>query len=216
MSRIHRFPHYECANAVGAAIAQVAGSVDSVESIEGRTIAEARVEVEKQAIRLAIEAGARPETVKIIESESIPVAYTVGRCRFFVKAAGEWGNVRGIADDHAIDKKVELRHTQRKSTGFQDLPWTPRDIDTYKPDVRNGEWRLSEIDIEWIATGAFIMGCGGGGSPFHTFLGTRELIRAGHDIIIKDLISLADDDLIGWGGGMGSPEVASERLLGDE
>lgn len=34
----------------------------------------------------------------MIESEAIPVAYTAGRCRFYVKAVGEWSGVPKNAD----------------------------------------------------------------------------------------------------------------------
>ena len=33
---------------------------------------------------------------------------------------------------------------------------------------------------------------------------------------VADLSSLDPDALVGWGGGMGSPEVSVERLLGEE
>jgi DUF917 family protein len=111
-----------------------------------------------------------------------------------------------------------LRETKRVASARCDPAWTPAEIDSYRPAVQSGtgEWTLSEIDIEWISTGAFIMGCGGGGSPVHAFLGIRELIRQGKRIVVKDLAQLRDEALIGWGGGMGSPEVASERLIGNE
>lgn len=74
VSHVHRFPFFDCANAVGAAVAQVAGVVDSVENISEKTIPEVRLEVEQRARKRAIEAGADPETVAIIESEQIPIA----------------------------------------------------------------------------------------------------------------------------------------------
>jgi hypothetical protein len=217
VSKVHRFPHYECANAVGAAIAQVSGSVDSVEEMGTRTIDVVRKEVEARAIQKAIEAGATPETVAIIESEAIPVAYTPGRCRFFAKAAGEWSGVMAF-EDHidGYTNGVEQSNNQRKITGKKDFEWTPAAIKEYKPKVHKGVWSLSEIDLEFICIGAYILGCGGGGDPHHSFLALRELVRKGHTINVVDLSSLPKDGLIGWGGGMGSPEVASERMLGEE
>ena len=218
VSKVHRFPHYECANAVGAAIAQVAGWVDSVEIVEGRTIAEARRGVEAEAIKRAIEGGARPETVSVIESEAIPVAYTAGRCRFFVKAAGEWDGDQAQAE---VEAEIELEAVvlglnKRVELGQKDALWPASDILAYRPEVSKGVWSLSEIDLEFVCIGTYIMGCGGGGDPTHTFLAARELVRKGHKINVIDLGSVGKDGLLGWGGGMGSPEVASERMLGEE
>ena len=43
-----------------------------------------------EAVRLAVEAGALPETVEIIEVEDVPLAYHPGNtCRVRVKAAGD-------------------------------------------------------------------------------------------------------------------------------
>lgn len=67
-----------------------------------------------------------------------------------------------------------------------------------------------------MASLADILGTGGGGSPQHDFLSLREKVRAGKTIRVVDLKSLDKDALIGWGGGLGSPEVSSERLMGEE
>lgn len=63
---------------------------------------------------------------------------------------------------------------------------------------------------------ADVLGTGGGGSPQQIFLSLREEVRKGTQIKVIDLKSLQKDDLIGWGGGMGSPEVGNERLAGEE
>ena len=78
------------ANAIGAAIAQVGGEVDRVFSYAkvGRDAAleEARA-VARQA---AVAAGAAPGTIKILESEEIPLAYVPGGAvRVRVRAAGD-------------------------------------------------------------------------------------------------------------------------------
>lgn len=219
VSKVHRVPHYSCANAVGAAIAQVSGIVDTVETLEGRTVDEARREVESKALQRAIEGGANPATVSIVESESIPIAYTAGRCRFFVKAAGDWvgRSDRSISNDAAATSAFpKLRTNAVRPSHRSDIEWTSAAIEAYRPRVRDGQWLLSEIDLAWICTGTYILGCGGGGDPDHTFLAARELLRKGETIAVIPLGSLGSQDLIGWGGGMGSPEVASERLMSDE
>ena len=49
-------------------------------------------------------------------------------------------------------------------------------------DPATGDWILNEFDIECIAVGAGIMGCGGGGSPYLGRLKALEQIRKGREI----------------------------------
>jgi len=176
----------------------------------------------------AISAGAEPRTVTIVESEAIPIAYTSGRCRFYVKAAGEWSG-RSISDPMESDSNtsptlsIEVDQSFQKSFSESPSPAIASptccmeiDITSYTPDVQADQWFLSETDLEWIAEGCYILGCGGGGSPLHAFLELREMVRAGSIIRVVDLASVPQDAMIGWGGAMGSPEVTSERLLGNE
>lgn len=77
------------ANAIGAAIAQIGGEVDRVYSYEeiGR---EKAIEIAtKQAKQSAINAGAEPNGIEIIELEEIPIPYMPGEAvRIKVKVAG--------------------------------------------------------------------------------------------------------------------------------
>ncbi|KAH7913302.1 hydantoinase, partial [Hygrophoropsis aurantiaca] len=231
ISRVHRFPHFDVANAVGAAIAQVSGTVDTFEDVSTTSVSEVRSRVEAKAIARAIAAGADPENVGIIESEAIPVAYTAGRCRFYVKAAGQWSGARSTLVDMAGPSIAPEFDIDANSVPVPNAGSAPprsfpvveglsmnkaNDILMYTPKVKKGQWFLSEVDLEWIADGCYILGCGGGGSPLHTFLELREMVRAGEVIRVVDLSSVRADALVGWGGGMGSPEVSSERLLGNE
>jgi N-methylhydantoinase A/oxoprolinase/acetone carboxylase beta subunit len=87
---VRRPAHFDVANAVGAAIAQVGGEVDRVFQVpEGKreqVLATARAE----AVRRAEESGARPGTVHIVDVEEVPLAYLPGGAtRVRVKAVGE-------------------------------------------------------------------------------------------------------------------------------
>lgn len=223
VSRVHRLPHYDVANAVGAAVAQISGVVDSFEDTSSMSVPEVRKIVEARAIERAVSAGADPQRVTIIESEVIPIAYTSGRCRFYVKAAGEWDGFSAhvLLDARESEDESDIRPSP-PGTEFPDVPCYPfpiptkADISLYAPNVQDNQWFLSEIDLEWIADGCYVLGCGGGGSPLHTFLELREMVRNGSIIRVVDLAFLPPDAVVGWGGGMGSPEVSSERLLGKE
>jgi N-methylhydantoinase A/oxoprolinase/acetone carboxylase beta subunit len=71
--------HGDCANAVGAAIAQVSGEVDQVFRDVSRE--EAIAAAERLAAERAAEAGADPATLTVIETEDIPIAYLPGNAR---------------------------------------------------------------------------------------------------------------------------------------
>jgi N-methylhydantoinase A/oxoprolinase/acetone carboxylase beta subunit len=89
-SQIIKPDHAAVANAIGAAIAQAGGEVDQVFSLEGTTRTNVLDAAREQAIEKAIEAGARPESVEVVEVDEIPVAYLPGNTiRIRVKAVGD-------------------------------------------------------------------------------------------------------------------------------
>jgi len=83
-------PHFEAANAVGAAIAQISGEIDRVYSLEGLTREQALDDAKAEATAKAIEAGAAPSSVAIVDVEDVPLAYLPGNAtRIRVKAVGD-------------------------------------------------------------------------------------------------------------------------------
>ena len=81
------------------------------------------------------------------------------------------------------------------------------------PDNATGPPRTLAIeDIEALALGAWILGTGGGGSPYHKLLNMRELYRAGHTVSLIDPLGLDDDALVAVLSNMGAPLVGQERL----
>jgi hypothetical protein len=74
------------------------------------------------------------------------------------------------------------------------------DISSYKPKVVNREWIISELDLEFICSGCYILGTGGGGTPYPEFLRLREMMRKGAVIRVIDLRDLADDVVVAGGG----------------
>lgn len=92
----------------------------------------------------------------------------------------------------------------------RDAAW----VKAYRPSVSHAIWTLSEADVEWIATGCYILGTGGGGNPETIYLAIRELIRGGAKVRVADVISMDAESVAAWGGGIGSPEVGAERLVG--
>jgi N-methylhydantoinase A/oxoprolinase/acetone carboxylase beta subunit len=82
--------HFEAANAVGAAIAQISGEVDRVYALDKMTRDQALDNAKAEASAKAAEAGADPATVQIVDVEDVPLTYLPGNAtRIRVKAVGD-------------------------------------------------------------------------------------------------------------------------------
>lgn len=75
---------------------------------------------------------------------------------------------------------------------------------------------LTREDMEALAIGAWILGTGGGGDPYHKLLNMRMLYEAGHSVTLVDPMGLADDALVAVMSNMGAPLVGQERLADPE
>ena len=73
--------------------------------------------------------------------------------------------------------------------------------------------QLSAEDIEHLAVGAWILGTGGGGSPYHALLNLRRLYADGARVDLIDIDELDDDDAIAVVSVMGAPLAILERLV---
>ena len=74
------------------------------------------------------------------------------------------------------------------------------------------ERELALDDIECLAVGAWILGTGGGGSPYLGLLNMRRLYEEGHRVRLMSPFDLADDDRVAVVSNMGAPLVGQERL----
>lgn len=231
-----RPPHHDSANAVGAAIAKVAGEIDVIEVLAGRDEG-AVVEAAKQAaIAAAIANGADERTVKVVEVKKIPLQYVTNKAtRFIMKAVGnlrltEQGEASppprgldGVAngdghidttneeEDNAEVKKAEVTQTEQGSLA---KPTLGVDLTTYRPQVENGVWYISPVDVAFIASGTGILGTGGGGSSYLMALYTLEILRSGGQGKIRVISpdALQDTDICVGGAGYGAPSVSDERI----
>jgi N-methylhydantoinase A/oxoprolinase/acetone carboxylase beta subunit len=88
-SDVLRPDNFDVANAIGAAIAQVSGSIDGVYDVATKGRDAVIEEVKEQARQEALRAGAHTDSVEIVELEEIPLAYLPSNAvRFRVKAVG--------------------------------------------------------------------------------------------------------------------------------
>ncbi|KAI8240599.1 putative D-/L-hydantoinase subunit A [Colletotrichum sp. SAR 10_99] len=219
------------ANAIGAATARVSGVVDSIESTESKSVAQVIEELSRRAVDKAVESGALRETVTIAEIESFPLQYIANKSRIIIKAVGDFdfsrtdfgdatpilNGVDGFeSEPSATNEKKPETNGDSQGSGSQSIIYTKDYIHSYKPKIVNKEWLLSETDLDWITIGCYILGTGGGGSPYQHMLRLREMMRAGATVRIISPWHLKDDDIVACGGGKGSPQVSIEKPYGDE
>lgn len=212
------------ANAVGAAMGKVSGKVDLIETIHaGYTETQAQAKAQERAIADAVKNGALASTVIVTEVDSLPLQYTANKVRIMVKATGEidYARLKVMTEDAPQEElyfktggevKKRLHHKQPVEESV--------DITTYKPTVTsNREWLISEVDLECISIGAYILGTGGGGSPYEMKLQIREILRQGGTIKvmdIEDIVSGNKDAKVSMCGFAGSPTVLNEQLCRHE
>ena len=67
-------------------------------------------------------------------------------------------------------------------------------------------------DIEALAVGAWVLGTGGGGSPYLGLLNMRALYKQGYRVQLMPADELLDDDWVAAVSNMGAPLVGQERL----
>jgi DUF917 family protein len=72
--------------------------------------------------------------------------------------------------------------------------------------------QIERDELEPLATGAWILGTGGGGSPYLSYLNMRRLYAEGTRVSLMDPAHLPDDALVAVVSNMGAPLVGQERL----
>jgi N-methylhydantoinase A/oxoprolinase/acetone carboxylase beta subunit len=227
-------PHHDSANAVGAAIAKVAGEIDFIEILADQDENAILEKAKRQAIDAAVSRGAERDSVRIVAIDKIPLQYVTNKAtRLIVKAVGtlaipDRNNTSGVSDTNPSeltsfargDSKDETEKQFHQTPPGQELAPLVKhssfiDIGAYKPDVRGGVWYISPVDLEFIATGTGVLGTGGGGSSYLQYLECLESLRkagASGKMRVVSPESLKDSDVCVLGSWYGAPSVSGERL----
>ncbi|XP_048586252.1 uncharacterized protein LOC116614454 isoform X2 [Nematostella vectensis] len=213
------FPDYfEVANAVGAALCKVSGMVDGVFEVDAEERDSALANVKQRARREAILNGADPDTIEVLEITATQLSYLKGnQTRICIKVVGD------LADGHALT---------REAFDISKLDVSPLDGPSLAPTTEgratcvgecldpvidaNGDWLMQPYDVECVAIGAGILGCGGGGSPYIGKLKAINILKAGKTmrVIHPDRLGTTPD-LQGDGAViafMGAPVILYEKL----
>ncbi|MCJ1244819.1 hypothetical protein MMC30_002019 [Trapelia coarctata] len=218
-------PHHDSANAVGAAIAKVAGGVDVIEILDGKDEKTVVTRASEQAIQMAVLKGAVKEDVKIVTVEKFPLQYVFNKAtRIVVNAVGKLGSAKDVEKVQALENIVSLNvereeeEEKRACLSNPDIVLTKPslyvDIPSYRPDVQQGVWYLSEVDLEFIAIGTGVLGTGGGGPSYLHFLVALDALRNGGRGKMRVISpkALRDSDVVCFGSWYGAPSVSNERI----
>lgn len=214
--------HAGVANAIGAAMAQISASSHLI--WEGADIQGGIKIVQEKAIQEAIEKGGVGHDVTILNVEAAGVPYIQDQTAIKVEVAmppdhaklSQRGSVH--ADLQADDDKEEDNTFEELKRHEVALKGVVADVDfkTYCPRVtKEGVWCLSKTDIQFLEIGCYILGSGGGGSPYAAALELRQLLSDGATVTIVSCADLKDEDVIPSLAGVGSPAVGNERPGGD-
>ncbi|CAL5868781.1 uncharacterized protein PFLUO_LOCUS3008 [Penicillium psychrofluorescens] len=212
----------EVANAVGAAISQVSGVIDTVVDTSNCTVKEAQETVSQLAIEKAIENGAKKDTVQVAEVTMLPIQYVDAKARILIRAVGQLdivsqqkGSTKLI--NAPISEGSDETSNLPSSKTISQLEAETVNLQTYRPQINDQQWIISATDLDFIAQGCRILGCGGGGDPYQEYLKAKAIIRnSPGKVKVVSPEYLPDDSLVGWTGCMGSPEVSMERLENNE
>jgi N-methylhydantoinase A/oxoprolinase/acetone carboxylase beta subunit len=150
---------HSVANAVGAAISKVGGTVDIIQSSAEQTITQIVEKAKKMAIERAVAAGADRDTIVLAEVDAMPLQYVANQIRIIARAVGEFspdafasGVVAGLDEE---DNETYDEETAKEARTPVKDPRPLIDVDTYRPTVEinsqtgHPEWFVSETDVEW-------------------------------------------------------------------
>ncbi|TDZ33815.1 putative D-/L-hydantoinase subunit A [Colletotrichum spinosum] len=218
--------HAGVANAVGAAIAKIYGSAETI--VHGADVAGGIAEVRRRAVEKAVAKGGDEGSVTVLREEVAGVPYVENQTSVKMEVALPADHQRvysemskTAAPDELVDEEMyeETKRHDRTSTDDDeddDDEDEAVDLENYRPRVEaNGLWTLSETDLRFLSIGCYILGCGGGGSPYAPYLELKQLLAEGESMRIVRVEDLGDDEMMPPVASVGTPAVSIERPGGD-
>lgn len=221
-------------SAVGAACSQLSAAADMIFETKS---AGSREEVDRflsavteRATKKCVEYGAMVKSVRLIERQVTQLAYVTNKIRVYVKVAGNIDadsmlEYRKSSDGAKIElaqiKESTKKPKERKIKMHQPHPGQDErliartNLSSYYPKINGRTWALSAIDIDWLSTGCYILGCGGGGSPHLTAIAAKQLLLQGKSLTIVNAQDLPSTAVLLPTCLIGSPMVSVERPGGN-
>lgn len=228
-SKVIRPPFAGVANAIGAALGKVSAVIEVIEPVSGDAERNAVLDRLKAQVRQDIlDKGALESSIEVIDLVHDPVPYVDRMYSFRIKVVADVDYTKvAKAFDMANGDQTGATRAVYKQATFKDdeikaVDNPPVDYESYRPKVVNRQWLLSEVDLEFLRIGTYILGCGGGGVPYAAYLEARNLLRAGDTMKVISIKDAPETNKHGQPaayidvGFAGSPTVSEEQLAGLE
>lgn len=235
-SKVYRPPHYQVANAIGAAMGKLSALLHKIEFLDSFQDKEGIIEcMTKEVTAELVAKGALESSVQVVDLAYDPIPYVDRTFSFEIKVVGDIDYEKLALAIEKLELRSERAAKEKDESKaeavYKNSSFENDDVDhgdgkifdheVYKPLVNNNrEWIISETDLDYIRIGTYILGCGGGGTPYPIYLEVRNMLRSGAEIRV---INLHDAPKYAQGAGQfvsvgfaGSPTVADEQLQGDE
>lgn len=215
-------PLADIANALGAAASLISGTSVGIYDFARQTSQEAIREATDLAIATALKKGALSEGIKTVDERTYSLNYLQGDPKqVTVTVAGPDGGKHSHsslseASESTLHDTIEpallpqyeqLVHIKKKQSEMEEYIRQARAGRKPLPGIK----LLTPLDINDISRGAGILGSGGGGNPEMGRLMALNAIKRGYAIQMISSEDLPDDAFVVDFGGVGSPEVSSER-----
>lgn len=228
ISRIYVPNHAGCANAIGAVEAEVGAEIDQIINLQGTTPEEAKKAATRELEARVLELGG-VAPVNLHSLEGTPVLYLP------YHALRVFGKATAHMSETAVDKQDDLTHLNAEIQAPTDpiVSNVPIDskIDASRSLSRGGPsldpqqcvdrpgnvsadgiWTLSRQDIEIIAIGSGVLGCGGGGNPQGAVHRLMTQMEKGNFPTVIAPSRLTEADKIVCSAFLGAPMVFTETL----
>jgi N-methylhydantoinase A/oxoprolinase/acetone carboxylase beta subunit len=230
VGRIIRSEYAGVANAIGAALAKIYGSAEAF--VDAEHVQTGTSKVTEAAIENAVSKGADRLKGFTVLNETIQWVPYVDRKRLIrIEVACEADHAKvykdmvqsssakselisEISQSITVDEKEEITLGPKKTElDMESTVDDAIDLASYRPEISPlGEWLVSPIDLKFLEIGCYILGCGGGGSPYATYLALLEQLRDGQRIAITSPDNLSDNAVLPSVAAIGTPAVSLERI----
>lgn len=217
--------HAGVANAIGAAMAKIAATVELI--VDASEIQSSLALVRERAIAAAVAKGGDSSFVTVLSEEIVGVPYTEGRSHIKIEIACPADHAKTYLNFLETSKTL-TPHAEIEENFYQEIKShqddtndnkilrTKENLSEYRPNITSdGMWLVSEVDLRFMAIGCYLLGCGGGGSPYATYLQARQLLAQGETLSISAFEDLKDNDVLPPVAAVGTPAVSIERPGGD-
>ncbi|GKT91544.1 hydantoinase/oxoprolinase [Colletotrichum tofieldiae] len=181
-------------------------------------------QVKAGAIQNAVAKGGDDSSVTVLHEEVAGVPYVQNQTAIKIEVALPADHkrvysemVKTAAPDQLVDEEMFEETKKHDSPASEDDSEDEVvDLKSYKPTVdSNGLWSLSKTDLRFLSIGCYILGCGGGGSPYAPYLELKQLLADGESMKIVRIEDLKDDEMMPPVASVGTPAVSIERPGGD-